>query len=148
VPIESEPAPRLATLDGLVEDGVVRIRALRVARRMMEMDRERLELQITPAHTDVVEARGDLVVLTAPPDEGFVEAIHVQQIALPVRLVAATNRALSHAFPEQHPAQGQVADRVAAATDAGRKESQIHTSIAQHARGRIGFRQKPYALYE
>ena len=38
MPIESEPAPRLATLDRLVEDGVVGIRALRLTRRMMEMD--------------------------------------------------------------------------------------------------------------
>jgi hypothetical protein len=85
---------------------------------MMEVNGQRLELEIAPADTDIVEASRDLVVLAAPAHERLVETVHLQQVALPVRLVATADGVLSNTPPEQHPAQQQTADRVTAPTDA------------------------------
>src|ERR1700755_2731182 len=99
------------------------------------MDCERLELQVATRDTGVVEARRNLVVLATPADEGLVKAIHPDEIALPVRLVATPDRPLSGAFTKHHATQKQTANGVPASLDVRGKESEIQQPLIQHAGG-------------
>jgi hypothetical protein len=120
---QAERAPGPALLDGAAQQRVVALGNLGLARRMVQVDRQRLKLQIAPADARVVETRGNLVVLAPPADEGFVEAVHSEQVALPVGLVAATDGSLAGTFVEHEPAEQKVADGVAAAADVWGEES-------------------------
>src|SRR5262249_2933443 len=92
--------------------------------------------------------RGDFVVLASPSDAGLIESVHTQQIAFPIRLIAAADRALARSFPEKEPAQKKAAQSVAPPTDTARKETQLQAPLPHHAVGNLRARQEPYALNE
>src|SRR5882724_5428756 len=105
---------------------------------MMEVNGQRLEFQITPHDSCVVQPCGNLVVLAPPADERLVEAVDSDQIALPVRLVAAADGPLPGALLEHQRTQEAVANGVPAPTDVTREESQLQLAPLQHPGRGVG----------
>ncbi len=115
---------------------------------MVQVNGESLKFQIAPVHSRVVQPGSNLVVFTTPTREGFVEAVDADEIAFPVRLIAATDRVLSGALAENQSAQQETAHYVAAAPDVRREETQVELPLCQHPTGRPWTCEQPHTLDE
>ena len=102
---QSQRAPGFALVDGVAQDGIVALAYLRMTQRMVQVNGQRLELQVAPAYSGVVQARGNLIVFPPPAHKSLIEAVDPDEIAFPVGLVATADGALPGALFEDQPAQ-------------------------------------------
>ena len=126
--VQPQRTPCFALLDGVTQNGIVVHPYFRMAPRMVQMNGQRLELQVAAADPGVVQAGGDLIVFAAPADERLVETVDPHKIALPVSLVATPDGTLTGPLLEHQAAEQQAADGVPAPANTSCEKSEIEAA--------------------